>query len=90
MMPSVFGYSPFRYATTCTNGWICKSMSNHPIEVRHFQLQAILRRNLIQSCLHHNMQEWLQLHIFYNGLDGSLRAELDCAFGGAFMNNTYE
>ncbi|KAA3466843.1 Retrotransposon gag protein [Gossypium australe] len=42
-----------------------------------------------RKCPHHGMQEWQQLHIFYNGLGGSLRAEIDGAFSKAFMNNTY-
>lgn len=45
---------------------------------------------LLRKCLHHGMQEWLQLQIFYNGLDRSLRVELDGASGGAFMDNTYK
>ncbi|KAA3469345.1 hypothetical protein EPI10_015142 [Gossypium australe] len=36
------------------------------------------------------MQDWLQLQIFYNELDGSLRASLDGASIEAFMNNTYD
>lgn len=36
------------------------------------------------------MQEWLQMQIFYNGLDGNLKSRLDGSLGGDFMNNNYE
>ncbi|KAA3490711.1 Retrotransposon gag protein [Gossypium australe] len=45
---------------------------------------------LLRKCSHHGMQEWLQLQIFYNGLNGSLRAGCDGVSGGAFMDNTYK
>ncbi|KAA3470406.1 oligopeptide transporter 4-like [Gossypium australe] len=53
--------------------------------------KQIKGENLYKAkCPYHGIQEWLQLQIFYNGLDGSLRAGLDGASSGAFMNNTYE
>lgn len=45
---------------------------------------------LLRMYPHHEMQEWLKLQIFYNGLDSSLRDGLASASGGAFMNNIYE
>ncbi|KAA3469662.1 hypothetical protein EPI10_015427 [Gossypium australe] len=55
-----------------------------------FRCATMCTNGLIRTSLylHHRIQEWLQLQIFYNGLDGSLRAGLGGAFGGAFMNNT--
>lgn len=35
----------------------------------------------------YRMQEWLQMQIFYNGLDNNLIFALDGAFGGALMNH---
>ncbi|MBA0878412.1 hypothetical protein Goshw_012997 [Gossypium schwendimanii] len=49
-----------------------------------------LFKSLLRKCPHHGMQDWLQLQIFYNGLDESLRAGLDGTLARAFMNNTYK
>ncbi|KAA3473651.1 Retrotransposon gag protein [Gossypium australe] len=37
---------------------------------------------LIKKCPHHEFPEWMQLHVFYNGLDKAAR--------GALMNITYK
>ncbi|KAA3484648.1 Retrotransposon gag protein [Gossypium australe] len=47
-------------------------------------------KSLLRKCPHLSMQDWLQLQIFYNGWDRSLRAGINGASAGAFMNNTYD
>ncbi|KAA3470045.1 oligopeptide transporter 4-like [Gossypium australe] len=64
------------FVTTATNGSIPKSQA-----WESFNSQ-------LKKCPHHSMQDLLQLQIFYNGLDGCLRADLDGTSTSAFMNNT--
>jgi hypothetical protein len=42
----------------------------------------------ILTCVHHGMDEWLVLQIFYNGLRTTSRAHLDIAAGGAYLDLT--
>jgi len=37
---------------------------------------------------HHGMDKWLILQSFYNGLTTTLRAHIDTAAGGAFLDMT--
>ncbi|KAA3477437.1 oligopeptide transporter 4-like [Gossypium australe] len=47
-------------------------------------------KTLIKKCLHHGFPEWMQLQVFYNGLDAFARSGLDGVVRGALMNRTYE
>ena len=42
----------------------------------------------ILPCPHHDMDEWLVLQSFYNGLTTTSRANIDAAAGGAFLDLT--
>ena len=42
----------------------------------------------ILACPHHDMDEWLILPSFYNGLTTTSRANIDAAAGGAFLDLT--
>ncbi|KAA3479632.1 Retrotransposon gag protein [Gossypium australe] len=46
-------------------------------------------KKFILKCPHHGLPEWLQLQIFYNGLDVHSRSRLDRVIGGALMNRMY-
>ncbi|KAL2921802.1 polyprotein [Bienertia sinuspersici] len=40
---------------------------------------------LLRDCPHHNMENWLQLHCFYNGLSKQNKMTLDAGAGGPIM-----
>ncbi|KAL2931140.1 Protein cft1 [Bienertia sinuspersici] len=40
---------------------------------------------LLRACPHHNMENWLQLHCFYNGLSKKNKMTLDARAGGPIM-----
>ncbi|KAL2934241.1 Translation initiation factor IF-2 [Bienertia sinuspersici] len=40
---------------------------------------------LLRACPHHNMENWLQLHCFYNGLSKQNKMTLDAGVGGPIM-----
>lgn len=44
---------------------------------------------MLRKCPYHDLQDWLQLQVFYNGLDGNLRSSLDGASARPFMSKTY-
>ncbi|KAA3466231.1 Retrotransposon gag protein [Gossypium australe] len=46
--------------------------------------------SLLRKCPHYSKQNFLQLQIFYNGLDRSLKVSLDGTSVRAIMYNTYE
>lgn len=45
---------------------------------------------MIKKYPHHGLQAWLQIHIFYNGVDDNIRSNLDIVVGGSIMFHTYE
>ncbi|XP_062112485.1 uncharacterized protein LOC133823645 [Humulus lupulus] len=42
-------------------------------------------KELIRKCPHHEIEKWMLVHNFYNGLCGTTRTLIDAAAGGAFM-----
>ncbi|KAL2922252.1 Polyketide synthase-nonribosomal peptide synthetase [Bienertia sinuspersici] len=40
---------------------------------------------LLRACPHHNMENWIQLHCFYNGLSKQNKVTLDARAGGPIM-----
>ena len=44
----------------------------------------------IQACPHHEMENWLVLQNFYNGLTPMSKGHLDAAAGGAFLSLTID
>ncbi|XP_050253233.1 uncharacterized protein LOC126699443 [Quercus robur] len=47
-------------------------------------------KDLIQRCPQHGLPDWLQIQMFYNGLNGQTRTIVDAAFGGTLMSKTTE
>ncbi|KAA3483661.1 hypothetical protein EPI10_005811 [Gossypium australe] len=83
MTPCIFSFFSFLYATMRTNDLIFKACFHH-------YMGRISEEIFTFFCPHHGIQELLQLQIFYNGLDGSLKVRLDGASSRAFRNNTYD
>ena len=44
-------------------------------------------KEAIRNCPNHGMEEWLILHMFYNGLNHMLKTMLDTTTGGTNMGN---
>lgn len=44
----------------------------------------------MRKCLHHVLEKWLIVRIFYNGLLYTMRMTVDAALGGAFSNKPYD
>jgi len=44
---------------------------------------------MLRLCPHHDLEKWLIIHTFYNGLLYITRIYVDAAAGGALMNKTY-
>ena len=45
-------------------------------------------KDMIRRCPHHGLPEWLQVQIFYNGLNPQTRTVIDAAAGGALMGKS--
>ncbi|KAJ8774906.1 hypothetical protein K2173_019910 [Erythroxylum novogranatense] len=45
-------------------------------------------KDLLRKCPHHGYQEWVQVEMFYNGLNGQTRTIVDAAAGGILMRKT--
>ncbi|KAA3461141.1 Retrotransposon gag protein [Gossypium australe] len=45
---------------------------------------------MLHKCPYHGLQDWLQLQVFYNGLDGNLCSSLDGVSARAFMSKIYD
>ncbi|XP_068666362.1 uncharacterized protein [Aristolochia californica] len=45
---------------------------------------------LIRRCPQHGLPDWLQVQMFYNGLNGQTQTIVDDAFGGTLMSKTTE
>ena len=45
---------------------------------------------LIQACPHHEIENWLVLQYFYDGLTNMSRGHIDAAAGGAFLSLTID
>ena len=45
---------------------------------------------MIQRCPQHGLPDWLQVQMFYNGLNGQTRAIVDAASGGTLILKTAE
>ena len=46
-------------------------------------------KDMIRLCPHHGLEEWLIIHMFYNGLLYNTRMTIDAAGGGALMDKPY-
>ncbi|XP_068638466.1 uncharacterized protein [Aristolochia californica] len=47
-------------------------------------------KDLIRRCPQHGLPDWLQVQMFYNGLNGQTRTIVDTASGGTLMSKTVE
>ncbi|XP_040996048.1 uncharacterized protein LOC121242223 [Juglans microcarpa x Juglans regia] len=47
-------------------------------------------KDLIRRCPQHGLPDWLQVQMFYNGLNGQTRTIVDAASGGTLMSKTVE
>lgn len=47
-------------------------------------------KDLLRRCPQHGFQSWMQIEIFYNGLNGQTRTIVDAAAGGTLMAKTAE
>ncbi|XP_041011423.1 uncharacterized protein LOC121255209 [Juglans microcarpa x Juglans regia] len=47
-------------------------------------------KDLIRRCPQHGLPDWLQVHMFYNGLNGQTRTIVDAASGETLMSKTAE
>ncbi|XP_068649014.1 uncharacterized protein [Aristolochia californica] len=47
-------------------------------------------KDLIRRCPQHGLPDWLQVQMFYNGLNGQSRTIVDAASGGTLMSKTAE
>ena len=47
-------------------------------------------KDLIQRCLQHGLLDWLQIQMFYNGLNGQTRTIVDATSGGTLMSKIAE
>ncbi|XP_065628545.1 uncharacterized protein LOC111994101 [Quercus suber] len=47
-------------------------------------------KDLIRCCPQHGLPDWLQVQMFYNGLNGQTRTIVDAASGGTLMSKTAE
>ncbi|KAA3480754.1 casein kinase II subunit alpha, chloroplastic-like [Gossypium australe] len=45
---------------------------------------------MLRKCPHHGLQVWLQIQIFYNGVDSNIRSSLDRTAEESIMFHTYE
>lgn len=45
---------------------------------------------MIRHCPQHGLPDWLQVQMFYNGLNGQIRTIVDAAAGGTLMSKTAE
>ena len=45
---------------------------------------------MIQHCPQHGLPDWLQIQMFYNGLNGKTRTIVDAASGGTLMSKIAE
>ena len=43
---------------------------------------------MIQHCPQHGLPNWLQIQMFYNGLNGQTRTIVDATSGGTLMSKT--
>ena len=43
---------------------------------------------MIRRCPHHGLPDWLQVQIFYNGLNPQTRTVIDAVAGGALMGKS--
>jgi hypothetical protein len=44
----------------------------------------------IQACPHHEIENWLMLQNFYDGLTPMLKGHIDAAAGGTFLSLTID
>ena len=47
-------------------------------------------KDLLRRCLQHGYQEWFQIQLFYNGLNGQTRTIVDAAASGTLLSKTTE
>ena len=47
-------------------------------------------KDLLRHCPHHGYQEWFQIQLFYNGLNGQTRTIMDAAASGTLLSKTIE
>jgi hypothetical protein len=47
-------------------------------------------QDYIQACPHHDIDDWLVLQYFYDGLTQMCRGHIDAAAGGAFLSLTID
>ncbi|KAF5443006.1 hypothetical protein F2P56_035603 [Juglans regia] len=47
-------------------------------------------RDLIRRCPQHGLSDWLQVQMFYSGLNGQTRTIVDAASGGTLRSNIAE
>ncbi|XP_073049444.1 uncharacterized protein [Primulina eburnea] len=47
-------------------------------------------KELLRKCPNHGYAEWVQIELFYNGLDGPTRGNVDAAAGGTIFSKTPE
>ncbi|XP_073017834.1 uncharacterized protein [Primulina eburnea] len=45
-------------------------------------------KELLRKCPNHGYAEWVQIELFYNGLDGPTRGNVDAAAGGTIFSKT--
>ncbi|XP_075500001.1 uncharacterized protein LOC142538578 [Primulina tabacum] len=45
-------------------------------------------KELLRKCPNHGYAEWVQIQLFYNGLDGPTRGNVDAAVGGTIFSKT--
>ena len=45
-------------------------------------------KDLIRRCPQHSYQDWFQIQLFYNGLNGQTRTIVDAAAGGTLLSKT--
>ena len=45
-------------------------------------------KELLHKCPHHSLPKWMQVHHFYNGLNGTTRTLLDASVGGELMSKS--
>ena len=46
-------------------------------------------KDMMRLCPHHDLEEWLIIHTFYDGLLYNTRLTIDAAVGGALMDKPY-
>ncbi|KAJ4705013.1 DNA-directed DNA polymerase [Melia azedarach] len=47
-------------------------------------------KDLIRKCPQHEYQDWFQIQLFYNGLDGQIQTIVNVAAGGTLLSKTAE